>query len=111
MQPNPNGLRDTRQLHGKWRIVHPEIDGESKLADGPCIVIDGAGDGILILGQLCAILRYRTTPTYIEFQWTGCDDRFTAGGEGWIELQSDGSLLGEISYQNGSSTILVANPW
>jgi hypothetical protein len=32
-------------------------------------------------------------------------------GEGWLELQSDGTLIGEFAYDNGDESTLKALPW
>lgn len=39
------------------------------------------------------------------------DEGDQVSGDGWAELQNDGSLAGEISYHNGDETTFKAAPW
>ena len=44
----------------------------------------------------------------VEFGWSGNNEMDEASGEGWAELQQDGSLQGEISLLNGDDILFVA---
>ena len=44
----------------------------------------------------------------VEFSWTGNDEMEPASGDGWAELQEDGSLEGEISLHNGDDVPFIA---
>jgi hypothetical protein len=44
----------------------------------------------------------------IEFSWQGNDEMEPASGDGWAELQDDGSLEGEISLHDGDDIPFIA---
>lgn len=44
----------------------------------------------------------------VEFGCQGNDEMEPANGDGWAELQDDGSLLGEISLLNGDNIPFIA---
>ena len=101
------------RLKGKWRIIemptwptdHLDIAGTAH------IELDGKGRGELAFGALTATLDCATTPSGIDFDWHGFDEGDEVTGEGWVELQSDGSLIGEFAYDNGDESTLKALPW
>ena len=98
-------------LKGKWRIV----EMATKTADQPLhpgyIELDGEGGGQLAYGALRAILDTAVSANGIDFDWYGFERMEEVGGEGWIELQPDGSLLGELAFDNGDGSTLRAHPW
>jgi hypothetical protein len=47
----------------------------------------------------------------IEFSWTGNDEMDEASGDGWAELQSDGSIIGQIYFHRGDEADFTARPW
>ena len=74
---------------GKWRIV--KLPGyEDDYAD---MVAGGARSNA------------------VAFAWSGNDEMDEASGEGWAELQPDGSLQGEIDFQGGDEIPFIARPW
>jgi hypothetical protein len=44
----------------------------------------------------------------VEFTWEGNDEMEPASGDGWAELQKDGSLEGEICLHNGDDIPFIA---
>jgi len=44
----------------------------------------------------------------VEFDWQGNDEMEAANGDGWAELQDDGSLKGEICLLNGNDIPFIA---
>ena len=44
----------------------------------------------------------------IDFDWDGADEMDEACGDGWAELQADGSLVGEINFHNGDESGFIA---
>jgi hypothetical protein len=101
------------RLTGKWRIVETELWDRSHLdLVGPAfIAIDGKGGGEMAFGALVAALDCGFTSNGIDFTWDGSDEGDQVCGDGWAELQKDGSLEGEISYRNGDETSFKAVPW
>ena len=61
-------------------------------------------------------LRHRRDPLApaiddaVEFNWDGNDEMDEACGDGWAELQDDGSLEGEICFHGGDETPFIARP-
>ena len=47
----------------------------------------------------------------IEFSWTGNTEMDEATGDGWAELQQDGTLQGQICSHNGDEADFIAKPW
>jgi hypothetical protein len=50
-------------------------------------------------------------PEGIEFTWEGNNEMDEASGDGWAELQKDGSLEGEIRFHNGDYSTFKARRW
>jgi hypothetical protein len=46
-----------------------------------------------------------------DFDWHGFDEGDEVNGDGFVELQPDGSLEGEFAYDNGDESTLKARPW
>jgi hypothetical protein len=44
----------------------------------------------------------------VEFGWDGNGEMEQASGQGWAELQDDGSLEGEICLENGDDIPFIA---
>ena len=47
----------------------------------------------------------------VAFDWDGADEMDAACGDGWAELQDDGSLVGEITFHNGDESRFIARRW
>jgi hypothetical protein len=107
----PNRPAGPCDLHGKWRIVDLQRFVARRRGRPAFIEFDGAGGGLLALGELRAILACVRNAGSVDFHWCGWDDGRKVGGEGWVEVQLDGSLLGEVAYANGNATIMRARPW
>jgi len=100
-------------LKGKWRIVEAEMfdRGYLNLVGPAFIELDGKGGGEFAWGALTATLDCGFTPHGVDFTWEGCDEMDEVSGEGWADLEEDGSLTGEFSYRNGDETSFKARPW
>jgi hypothetical protein len=61
-------------------------------------------------GVLTAALDCAYMPSGFNFTWNGADEGDQVCGDGWAELQEDGSLLGEISYHNGDEPASKLSP-
>jgi hypothetical protein len=102
----------TGPFNGQMRIVEmPTWPADHLDIAGPAyIAFDGEGHGELAFGALTATLDCATTPSGVDFDWAGFDEGDEVTGEGWVELQSDGSLIGEFAYDNGDQSTLKAMP-
>jgi hypothetical protein len=60
-----------------------------------------------------AAIRFVTTdaPERAAPPLTIHDEMDEASGDGWAELQADGSLTGEICFHNGDESTFKARPW
>lgn len=101
------------RLKGKWRIVELDAFDEDypDLAEPARIEIDERGVGEMAFGALTAALDCAWTPSGFEFTWDGSDEGDQVSGDGWAEIQPDGSLRGEIDWHNGDETGFKAVPW
>ena len=100
-------------LKGKWRIVEmPTWPTDHLDLVGPAYIeFDGKGHGELAFGALTATLDCGTTASGVDFDWHGFGEIDEVTGDGWVELQADGSLIGEFAYDNGDESTLRARPW
>jgi len=100
-------------LQGKWRIVETELWDRAylDLVEPAFIMIDHRGGGEMAYGAFTAALDCGLGQNGVHFTWDGADEGDQVSGDGWAELQDDGSLVGEISYRNGNETTFKAVPW
>lgn len=92
-------------VQGKWRVVEtPDYD-----MVGPNSYILFAKDGgEFALDCLTGSIHGRCEGDAVEFTWDGSNEMEPANGEGWAELQDDGSLEGEICLINGDDIPFIA---
>jgi hypothetical protein len=43
--------------------------------------------------------------------WHGNDEMDEAGGDGWAEFQTDGSLKGQVCFHGGGDANFIARRW
>jgi len=102
-------------VKGKWRIVEmPDYESDYPDMMGPAyIFLDGKGAGDFAFGCVTgAIYGAGDAKAHaVEFTWDGNDEMDEASGHGWAELQSDGSLIGQISFHGGDEPHFTARPW
>jgi hypothetical protein len=101
------------RLKGKWRIVEMEMWGIDFLdmLEPAYIAFDGKGSGEFLFGCVTASLDCADTPGGADFTWQGHNEMDEAGGDGFAELDDDGSLTGEICFHNGDESGFKARPW
>jgi hypothetical protein len=80
-------------IHGKWRIV--ETPGYDMTVPGSYILFDEDG-GEFAVDCLTGSIHGTCEGDDVEFSWQGNDEMDATSGDGWAELQDDGSLQGEI---------------
>jgi hypothetical protein len=56
------------------------------------------------VSSLTGILECEYAKASIQFTWEGADEMDEASGDGWAELQDNGSLKGEISFHHGEES-------
>jgi hypothetical protein len=100
-------------LSGKWRIVEMALWDKDFLdmMEPAYIAFDGKAGGEFASGCVTGVLRCRNAPKGADFTWEGNDEMDEASGDGWAELQKDGSLIGEICFHNGDDSTFKARRW
>jgi hypothetical protein len=103
----------SKPLSGKWRIVGIEVRDKDFLdmLEPAYIAFDGKGSGEFLFGCVVAGLDCDDASDSVDFTWSGHDEMDEASGDGWAELQADGSLTGEICFHNSDESAFKARPW
>jgi hypothetical protein len=97
---------------GKWRII--ELSGyEDDYADmmEPAYILFDTARGEFAFGCVTGAFAGGGDHDAVTFDWDGNDEMDEACGDGWAELQADGSLTGEICFHNGDEIPFIARRW
>lgn len=92
-------------IRGRWQVV--ETPGYDMTLAGAYIQFDEEG-GEFVIDCLTGSINGTGEGDDVEFDWQGNDEMEPANGDGWAELQDDGSLEGEISLFNGDEIPFIA---
>lgn len=102
-------------LKGKWRIVAmPDFEaGYPDMMEPAYILFEDIGGGEFAFGCCTGHIwaASSTEATSIDFSWDGNDEMTQVCGDGFAELQSDGSLHGEFCYRNADEYSFIARKW
>ncbi len=100
-------------IRGEWRIVEMEVwDKDFLDLMGPArIAIDAKGQGEFSFGCVNGAFSALGVEASLISRWTGNDEMDEASGEISIDLEPDGSLTGEICFDNGDESEFRAVPW
>jgi hypothetical protein len=100
-------------IKGKWRIVKMALWDKDFLdmMEPAYIAFDGKTGGEFAFGCVTGGIHSRKTATGVDFTWEGKNEMDEASGDGWAELQKDGSLKGEIRFHNGDDSTFKARRW
>ena len=100
-------------LKGRWRIVETKLWDKDFLdmMEPAFIAFDGKTGGDFAFGCVTGSLHSRPTSSGVVFTWEGNDEMDEASGDGWVKLQKDGSLTGEIRFHNGDDSTFKARRW
>jgi hypothetical protein len=90
---------------GKWRIV--EIPDYDMALSGAYIPFGKCG-GEFVFDCLTGSIHGVCVGDAVEFTWEGNDEMQAASGRGWVKLQDDASLEGEICVDNGDDIAFIA---
>ena len=98
------------EIIGRWRIVEAYLWGPDyvNLAEPPYLQIDGDGRAGFAFGGLNATGELEYGRSIVFFRWTGFDEGDEISGNGSAEIEDDGSLEIELSFNNGDDAILIA---
>ena len=100
-------------MKGKWRIVElPNYEPDyADMVEPAYILFDGKGGGEFAFGCVTAALYGAAKANYVEFDWNGSDEMDQVDGDGWADLQADGTLNGQFRFHNGDDIDFIAKPW
>ena len=100
-------------LSGKWRIVAmPDfVEDYPDMMEPAYILFKHNGSGEFAFGCVTGQIFGGANGDSIAFSWQGNDEMDEANGNGWAELQPDGSLNGAINFQNGDEANFNARKW
>jgi hypothetical protein len=100
-------------IKGRWRIVQiPDYDADyPDMMEPAYILFEADGSGEFAFGCVTGGIWGAGDGDSVDFSWQGNDEMDEASGNGWAELQSDGSLNGEICFHRGDEVAFIARPW
>jgi hypothetical protein len=101
---------DTCEIIGQWRILEADLWDRDylDLAAPAYLKIGDDGWAEFAFGALQASGELEYSRTIVFFRWTGFDEGDEVSGNGSAELQDDGSLEIELSFDNGDDATLTA---
>jgi len=102
---------EAHPLLGKWRITSMELwDAEFIDPLGPgTIRFDADGGGKFAFDAVQGGIDGHPCGQSIHFTWEGNNEMDPACGDGDAQLEEDGTLTGEIRFQNGDESSFVAH--
>ena len=94
---------------GRWRIVQmPDYTDDYPDMMEPAYILFEATRGEFAFGCVTGSFAGGGDHDAVQFDWDGNDEMDEAQGDGWAELQSDGSLKGQICFHGGDEANFVA---
>lgn len=101
----------TCEIVGRWRIVKADLwDREYlDLAEPAYLNIGDDGWAEFAFGAVQAGGQLEYSRTIVFFRWNGFDEGDEVSGDASAELQDDGSLEIELSFDNGDDAALTAH--
>jgi hypothetical protein len=101
-------------LLGKWRIVAmPDYEDDYPDMVEPAYLLLTEREGMFAFGCVTGQIYSGATADarMVHFSWAGNDEMDEVSGDGWVELQPDDSLAGEIGFQGGDEIAFTARRW
>jgi hypothetical protein len=97
-------------LLGRWSIVEmPDYDDDYRDMMEPAYLLFGEnGSGEFAFGCVTGQIFGGGDTDAVEFSWTGNDEMDEAQGDGWAELQPNGTLKGQICFDGGDDANFTA---
>lgn len=98
------------QLIGKWRIVEADLwDREYlDLVEPAYMTFNKDGRGEFAFGAVNATMELEYARRIVFFTWAGFDEGDEMTGSGSAELDDDGTVEIELSFDEGDDAILKA---
>jgi hypothetical protein len=100
----------TCEITGRWRIVEADLwDRDYLDLVGPAYFhISNDGWAEFAFGAVNASAELEYGRSTVFFRWSGFDEGDQISGDGSAELQDDGSIEIELSFDNGDDAVLIA---
>ena len=97
------------ELTGRWRIVEADLWDHDYLdmAEPAYLQIGHDGRTAFAFGCVTAGGELEYSRTIVFFRWSGFDEGDEISGGGSAELQDDGTIEIELSFDNGDDAILT----
>ena len=101
---------DTCEIIGRWRIVGADLWDRDylDLVEPACLEIGKDGWAEFAFGAVQAGGEIGYSRTIVFFRWKGFNEGDEVSGDASAELQDDGSLQIELSFDNGDNATLTA---
>ena len=98
---------------GKWRIVELPYyeDDFADMMEPAYILFEPHGSGEFAFGCVTGQIFGGGDTDAVEFDWSGNNEMDEAQGDGWAEIQPDGSLEGAICFHGGDEANFIARRW
>lgn len=100
-------------LTGRWRIVAmPDyVEGYRDMMEPAYIEFAADGSGEFTFGCVTGQIFGAGDGNNVAFSWQGNDEMDEAQGDGWAEIQPDGSISGQIGFHGGDEADFIAPKW
>ena len=97
------------ELIGRWRIIEADLWGRDylDLVQSAYLQIDRDGQAEFAFGCITAGGELEYSRTIVYFRWSGFDEGDKVSGNGSAELQEDGTIEIELSFDDGDDAILT----
>jgi transposase-like protein len=104
---------ESRPLVAAMKVVEMELwdTADLDMLEPAYIAFDGKGSGEFLFGCVTAELDCADTPAGADFTWQDHDEMDEASGDGFAELEDNGTLTGEIRFHRGDESTFRARPW
>jgi hypothetical protein len=98
------------QLIGRWRIVEADQWDRDylNLVEPAYITIGKDGTGEFVFGVVYATLDVEYGHSVVFFTWMGSAEGDEVRGSGSAELQDDGTIEIELSFEGGDDAVMKA---
>lgn len=100
-------------LLGKWRIIEmPDyVEDYPDMVEPAYLLFEENGAGAFAFGCVTGQIFGGGAGNAVMFSWEGNDEMDEARGDGWAELQPNGSLKGAICFHGGDEANFIACRW
>jgi hypothetical protein len=100
----------TCEITGRWRIVAADLWDRDylDLAEPAYLQIGNDGWAEFAFGAVNATAELEYGRCIVFFCWSGFDEADEISGDGSAELQDDGSIEIELSFDDGDDAVLIA---